>query len=92
MDDECAVIKSQQQVIATPTGLTHHLVKQQGLQIGREWPAQATAAQHDAGDPLALDRRRDPAPSDLDFWQFRHEDRRGARGLDGSKRRVGGVA
>jgi hypothetical protein len=47
-------------------------VRPAGRQGGRKRPAQAGAAQHDLFDDAAFEVRRDAAPGDFYFWEFRH--------------------
>jgi hypothetical protein len=52
------------------------IVRPQALrQVGRERPAQAAMAQRHCGDNATIQMRRDAAPRDFNFRQFRHSGR-----------------
>ncbi len=68
VDDQRAMRKMQQQILAAPAGALHDLPPQHGRQFGREGPAQAAATQYHALHGAPLQMRRQAAPGDFNFW------------------------
>ena len=72
MDDQGAMRKLNQQVFAAPRRAQNGLSSKICAKARRERPAQAFAAQYDVFDDAVFQVRRDAAPGDFDFREFRH--------------------